>query len=207
MKNFVVRKIINTFSYFHRKYCRFIGNFFLSVHVHAGSVRAGNYVRVIGAPSIQVGVGGGIIIGDRVTLNSVNYGYHLNMHSRVKLMVDGVKRGVIEIGDDTRIHGACIHARSRVLIGKRCLVAANTQIMDCSGHDIAECLPSERIKSTGEVLPVEIGDDVWIGSCVTILPGVRIGRGAVIAAGSVVTKNIPAMVLAGGVPCKVIRHF
>ncbi len=53
--------------------------------------------------------------------------------------------------------------------------------------------------------PVKIGNHVWIGTRVTILKGVNIGDGAVIAAGSVVTKDIPAGSLAAGVPAKIIR--
>lgn len=54
--------------------------------------------------------------------------------------------------------------------------------------------------------PVVIGNDVWIGSKVTILGNVKIGNGAVIGAGSVVTKDIPEYAVAVGVPCKVIRY-
>ena len=53
--------------------------------------------------------------------------------------------------------------------------------------------------------PVAIEDDVWIGGQVTILPGVTIGRGSVIAAGAVVTANVPPVVVAGGVPARVLR--
>lgn len=53
--------------------------------------------------------------------------------------------------------------------------------------------------------PVIIEDDVWIGANCTILPGVRIGKGSVIGAGAVVTKDIPAFSVAGGVPAKVIK--
>lgn len=56
-------------------------------------------------------------------------------------------------------------------------------------------------------LPVRIGDKVWIGGQTVVTPGVTIGEGAVIAAGSVVTKEIPAKVIAGGVPCRVIREI
>lgn len=56
-----------------------------------------------------------------------------------------------------------------------------------------------------ECRPVIIGNDVWIGARVTILPGVNIGRGSVIAAGSVVTGDVPEFAIAGGVPCRVIR--
>ena len=54
--------------------------------------------------------------------------------------------------------------------------------------------------------PVEIGNDVWIGANVIILPGVKIGNGAIVAAGAVVSKNVPAYSIVGGVPAKVIRY-
>lgn len=56
------------------------------------------------------------------------------------------------------------------------------------------------------VEPVVIGDDVWIGTRVIILPGVKIGNGVIIAAGAVVTKDIPDYAVAGGVPAKVIKY-
>lgn len=56
-----------------------------------------------------------------------------------------------------------------------------------------------------EEKPVVIGDDVWIGSRVTILPGVHIGEGAIIGASSVVTKDVPAYSIVGGNPAKVIK--
>ena len=55
--------------------------------------------------------------------------------------------------------------------------------------------------------PVVIGDGVWIGACCTILPGVHIGNNYVIGAGSVVNKDIPSDVIAGGNPCKIIREI
>ena len=54
-------------------------------------------------------------------------------------------------------------------------------------------------------LPVTIGDDVWIGGNVAILPGVTVGSNVVIGAGSVVTKDIPSGVVAAGNPCRAIR--
>ena len=53
--------------------------------------------------------------------------------------------------------------------------------------------------------PITIADDVWIGGGAVLLPGITIGQGSVIAAGSVVTKDIPAGVVAGGNPCRIIK--
>ena len=61
----------------------------------------------------------------------------------------------------------------------------------------------------GDMLPapIHIGKRVWIGSNATVLPGVTIGDGAVVAAGAVVTKDVPANAVVGGVPAKAIRHI
>ena len=63
-----------------------------------------------------------------------------------------------------------------------------------------------REKGYERALPVKIGDKVWIGGGVTILPGVTIGDNSVIGAGSVVTKDIPANVVAAGNPCRIIKE-
>ncbi|ELB2930005.1 CatB-related O-acetyltransferase, partial [Vibrio alginolyticus] len=62
---------------------------------------------------------------------------------------------------------------------------------------------SELVQSKGEV---EIGNDVWIGANSTILSGIKIGNGAVVAAGSVVTKNVPPYAVVGGNPAEVIKY-
>jgi acetyltransferase-like isoleucine patch superfamily enzyme len=53
---------------------------------------------------------------------------------------------------------------------------------------------------------VTIGDDVWIGCNAVILPGVRIGRGAVVAAGSVVTRDVPEYAIVGGIPARILKQ-
>lgn len=63
----------------------------------------------------------------------------------------------------------------------------------------------ERATGMEYAKPVTVGDDVWFGGHVTVLPGVSIGDGAVIGAGSVVTHSIPARVVAAGNPCRVLR--
>lgn len=156
-------------------------------------------------PLIEVARGATVEIGAGALLNSSNPGYHLNMHSPVKLLAD--RAGArIRIGALSRIHGACIHAYESVQIGQRCLIAANCQIMDCSGHDIAFDDVDNRIHTTGRVRPVVIEDSVWLGAGVYVMPGVRIGRGSVVGAGSVVTRDVPPMVVAAGNPAQVVRR-
>jgi acetyltransferase-like isoleucine patch superfamily enzyme len=110
-----------------------------------------------------------IIIGDNVTLNSNNYGYHLNMFGKVKLCTDR-PHAIIEIGTNTRIHGTCIHAYKKIYIGKNCLIAANCQIFDGNGHDLSFPLVENRINTTGGAKEIIINDNVWIGTDCIILP-------------------------------------
>ena len=65
----------------------------------------------------------------------------------------------------------------------------------------------QRAKGLERAEAIEIGDDVWLGGDVTVLPGVKIGSGSVIGAKSLVTKDIPANVLAFGNPCRVVKQI
>lgn len=166
----------------------------------------GQRVKISRGTLLDIRNGGKIVLGDGVTLNSHNKGYHLNMHSPVKLFADMPGAEII-IGKETYINGSCIHAYQLIQIGANCLIAANCQIFDCSGHDLSfECIEN-RIHTKGVSKPVIIEDGVWIGANAIILPGVTIGRGSVIGAGSVVTKSVPPMAVAVGNPAKVIKNY
>lgn len=89
----------------------------------------------------------------------------------------------------------------RVTIGDNCLLAPNAAIYT-AGHPLH---PAARAAGYEYGAPVTIGDNVWIGGGAMILPGVTVGSCSVIAAGSVVTKDVPSWSLAAGSPCRVIR--
>ena len=92
---------------------------------------------------------------------------------------------------------------ARVTIGDDCFIGPNVSIYTaCHSTD-----PVERNTRREWAEPVTIGDNVWIGGSVTILPGVTIGSNVTIGAGSVVTKDIPDNVVAVGNPCKVIKNL
>lgn len=115
-------------------------------------------------------------------------------------------RGKIKIGNNTMIGDNTIiysYAGGGVEIGSNVLVAANCYIID-NDHRVELGKP---IREQGVITkPVHIGDDVWIGTGVSVLRGVHIGNGAAIGAGSVVTKDIPENAIAVGVPAKVIKY-
>jgi acetyltransferase-like isoleucine patch superfamily enzyme len=123
-------------------------------------------------------------------------GRGVRMAERVRLIFEGPD-GAIEIGDDTFLNARCeIRARERVSIGSGCRLAFDVIVMDTNHHDL---------EGTETTSPTVIGDRVWIGARALILRGVTIGDGAVIAAGSVVTRHVPARTLVGGNPAKTIR--
>lgn len=107
------------------------------------------------------------------------------------------------IGDNTNInHGSEIYAGGGISIGSGTMLAYEVFVMSDSRTFLGETPLKEqkgRIKK-----PVEIGNDVWIGARATILPGVKIGDHAIVAAGSVVTKSVNEWEIVGGNPAKVI---
>ncbi len=108
------------------------------------------------------------------------------------------------IGDNTFInHNAYLMDGAQIKIGSYCFIGPNCGMYTAVHPLIAE----ERNKGLEKAKPIIIGDNVWIGGDVTILPGVKIGANTVIGAKSVVTKDIPANVVAAGNPCRVLRKI
>ncbi|HBZ8223402.1 TPA: acyltransferase [Escherichia coli] len=108
------------------------------------------------------------------------------------------------IGNDVDIaQGVLITSKAGVDIGDRTLIGYRTQIL--SANHVIPAVPNQIFKSGHVYKSVTIGRDVWIGANCIILPGVTIGEGAVIAAGSVVTKDVNPFSIVGGTPAKLIK--
>lgn len=110
----------------------------------------------------------------------------------------------VSIGAGTYINSNCTFVDDyTIIIGEGCLIAPNVTICT-TGHPV-----HPDLRKHGEMysFPVHIGNHVWIGSNVVILPGITIGDNSVIGAGSVVTKDIPANCVAMGNPCRVKREI
>ncbi len=106
----------------------------------------------------------------------------------------------ITIGDNVFINACCkFQDQGGISIGSNCLIGHNVTIATLN-HDLN---PKKRQNSIPN--PVIIEDNVWIGADVTILPGVKIGNGAIIAAGSIVTKNVDKNTIVAGNPAKIIK--
>lgn len=113
--------------------------------------------------------------------------------------------GSIEVGDRVWIGPFCvIYGNGQVRIGNDVMIAAHTCITS-AGHEHQRLdVPMSRQPLT--LAPVTIADDVWIGMHCTILPGVSIGRGAIVAAGAVVNHDVVPFAIVGGVPARVIGN-
>jgi acetyltransferase-like isoleucine patch superfamily enzyme len=105
---------------------------------------------------------------------------------------------LVSVGSQTYLNRRTeITCKSRVTIGERCAVSWDVLITDTDYHQL----------DGGEATaPVTIGDHVWIGARAAVLKGVTIGDGAVVAAGALVTRDVPAGALVGGVPATVLRE-
>lgn len=120
---------------------------------------------------------------------------------------------VLHIGDNVQFQDAVhITARSRVVIGNDVLMASKIYISDCSHGEYSGSemdsspllRPGSRPLSSKDVV---IGDRVWLGEFVSVLPGVTIGEGTIVGSNSVVSKDLPANVIAVGIPAKPIKRF
>jgi acetyltransferase-like isoleucine patch superfamily enzyme len=120
---------------------------------------------------------------------------------------------VLHIGKNVQINDYVhITAMSNVIIGNDVLIASKVYISDCSHGSYSgnkfdsnpNTIPAERKLFSK---PVEIKDNAWLGEFVCVLPGVTIGKGTIVGANSVVTKDLPPYVIAVGAPAKPIKKY
>jgi len=110
----------------------------------------------------------------------------------------------ISIGEDFYANTGCVFLDcAGIEIGDRVLFGPNVQLYAAT-HPVET---ERRREGLEYALPITIGDDVWLGGAVVVLPGVTIGDRAVVGAGSVVTKDVPAEVVAAGNPCRPLHEL
>ena len=111
------------------------------------------------------------------------------------------KNGRLIVGRNSRLNGVHIDVRELVVIGQNVRIAPYTIIMDSDFHDLNNHFADGTSKA------IVISDDVWIATRSTILKGVTIGKGSVVATGAVVTRDVPDYSVVAGVPAKVIKKL
>ncbi|MFC1669524.1 acyltransferase [Spirochaetota bacterium] len=115
----------------------------------------------------------------------------------------GDREGKISIGDSALVMaGVRIFSGTEISIGESCMISSFCYISDSDWHDIYD-----RNKIFGKSSPIILEKGVWLGYSTIVNKGVRIGENSIIGAGSVVTKDIPANVIAAGNPAKVIKKL
>ncbi len=139
-------------------------------------------------------------------------GKYCRLEAFKTIPVTGTKKKVI-FGDNVQINDYVhISSVSQVLIGDNTLIASHVYISDNShgsykGDENDSAPDTPPAKRRYYASPVQIGSNVWLGEGVIVMPGVKIGDGAVIGAHSIVNKNIPECCLAVGAPAKPIKRF
>lgn len=121
------------------------------------------------------------------------------IYSNSKIYVN--ENAVLQLGSGYINYGLNLECYKKVVIGNNVLIGPNVTIRDSDNHSIFQ-LDEENIKEQ----PIIIEDNVWIGMNAVILKGVRIGKGSVVAAGAVVTKDVPEHSLVAGVPAKILKN-
>jgi len=165
-------------------------------------IRWGRRWRIFGMPILQRHRGSRITLGDGLELRSTPRSNPLRPFQPVVL---SIRRpgAVIVVGDDCGATGAVLVADERIEVGNRVLFGANVVVTDTDFHPL-DAEARRRAPQDGAHAPVIIEDDVFVGTQALILKGVRIGRGAVIGAGAVVTRAVPAGAVVAGNPARVV---
>ncbi len=151
-------------------------------------------------------------LGKRITLRGrpkvvnqgrMTFGERVRLDSTVAtLELVTLPGGHLEIGNNVFInYGTSLVASTHVKIGNDCLIGTHVMVMDCDFHRVED----KAWDTTG--VPVIIEDRVWLANRSIVLKGVTIGHDAVVAAGSVVTKDVPPRTVVAGVPARVVRRF
>lgn len=155
----------------------------------------------------------GVPIIQRHRRSRMTFGPGLQLRSSVRSNPLGSSHPVIlatwqagsrlEIGANFAMTGGTVAAAECIIIGDNVAVGANTTIVDTDFHPLDPGL--RRVQANaGKTAPVVIEDDVFIGMHCLVLKGVRVGRGSVVGAGSVVTCDVPASVVVAGNPARVL---
>lgn len=162
------------------------------------NVHIGNGTRFHGVPYFKRLQNSRIIVGDNCHFLSTTTSNKIGL-SAPCILYTASKGAEILIGEGCGFSGTRIWASKSVRLGKNVRCGANTLIMDSDAH------PEDP--RAGKDRPIVIDDNVWLGANVTVLKGVHIGMNSLIGAGSVVTKDIPANVVAAGNPCRTIKNL
>lgn len=177
----------------------------LRVKLWINHVSYGHDVRAVNAvPAFVVALGNrDVTIGHHVKFASYN---NTSWHCRCQITVGRGAR--LTIADHAGINGSLIYCMNRIEIGRHTQIGGGSRIYDTNFHNLDwQARRDPQLNGVAATAPVIIGDDVFVGTCCIIGKGVTIGPRSIIAAGSVVTRSIPADELWGGNPARFIKKL
>lgn len=145
----------------------------------------------------------GGVLWKKIRYNLVK-GFILKCGKDVNFEKGAIISSKLEIGDSSGIGIDCVIS-GKTIIGNNVMMGPEC-VFITRNHKFDKLEIPMQDQGYTEEEQIEIEDDVWIGRRVIILPGVTIGKGAIIGAGAVVTKNIPPYAIGGGVPAKIIKY-
>ncbi len=183
------------FGILHTKW-RLIGN----------SVQYANY-RIVGTPIIEISGNGRIVLGDNLQMNNGMLDNQIGYNNPCILRAEN---GSILIGKNVGMSQTTLVAKNvNITIGCNVKIGGGVKVYTTDFHSLhyEDRRESEYDTANRKCAPVVIDDDCFIGAGSIILKGVHIGARTIIGAGSVVTKDIPADVIAGGNPCKILKEI
>ena len=170
----------------------------LMVESLAGGIGGG---RIDPRAIVRVSKNGTILLGQNVVIGALTF-----ISVEPDLHADPARKPWLEVGDDTYIGEMNnIRAAGGIRIGSKCLISQGVSIIS-SNHSTERGLAITDQPPRTDKEGVNIQDDVWIGTHATILPGVTLGRGAIVAAGSVVTHSVPEFAMVAGVPARLLKE-
>lgn len=178
-----------------------IGKLFFRSH----GIEVGDGLRLYGFPIASIADGSFVRFGRNCRLRSESDGNAIGVNHPVVIRTFSEQARLI-VGDEFGMSGGSITAVGEIRIGDRVMIGSNVVISDTDFHSIRfsdRDLPPDQFVHRDVV----IGDDVWIGADTYVCKGVSIGRGAVVEAKSVVTRDVPACSIFAGNPARFIKYI
>lgn len=186
--------------------CKLIDDLITYLYLkHKGIETGFGYVKLVGWPLIHKYPKSRIVIGKNVTLVSTSKGNLAGINHPV-ILATLSENARIELKDNCGMSGSALVCVEKIRLGRYSGLGVNSCVYDTDFHTI-DPIARRRQKCIAEAksAPVIIGDDVWVAANAVILKGVKIGDGAIVGTGSIVTKSIGKRVVAAGNPAKIIR--
>lgn len=148
---------------------------------------------------------GKIFLGDNVLIVSSHSRAGIGIYAKTKLSV--FENAQLKIGSNVALNGCIITAKKKITIGDNTMIAPNVIVVDSDFHIPNNLEQRHNLDCSDYDKEVCIGNNVWLGMNAIILKGVNIGDNSIVAAGSVVVRDVPAGVVVAGNPAKVVKQL